>query len=247
MVLSGNEHYRINGRPYTLGLQRFLVVDKHMQVELNIESKKEVKGVCIFPKKEWLNEVAKTRLASGEALLENPFENGEISLSHNQYKLSENRTGRFLNQYVPTIIQRQQHKEVVDFEHFYFQLAECMIDDQLELEGRLKPIPSVKRATKEELYRRVADARNFIDDHFTEKISLDDIVEQAFLSKYHFTRTFKTLFHCSPYQYLLQRRLQKAQELLALDYSYQEVSELVGFSDGKNLRKAIQKMEGAGN
>ena len=118
-----------------------------------------------------------------------------------------------------------------------------MIDDQLALQGKLKNVLSVKKATKEELYRRVANAKDYMDDNYTQKISLDDLVQEAFLSKYHFSRTFKGMFYLSPYQYLLQLRLKNARKLLSLDYSYNEVSTLIGFSDSKNLRKAIQKME----
>ena len=243
MVLSGRENYKVDGRPYTLDLKRFLVVDNNNRVEINIDADKDVKGVCIFPKKDLLNEVAKTRISSHDSLLDKPFENHEIGLVHNQFRYSDNRTGRFLKKNVPNIIKLQKQSEALDFDNFYTGLAECIIDDQLELQGKLNNVASVKKATKEELYRRVFAAKDFVEDNFTNKICLDDLAQEAFLSKYHFTRTFKALFQLSPYQYLLQLRLQKAQELLALDYSYNEVSQLIGFSDGKNLRKSIQKMD----
>lgn len=243
MVLSGNENYKVDGRHYSLDLKRFLIVDNNNRVEINIDADRDVKGVCIFPNKDLLNEVAKTRISSHESLLNNPFENYEIGLVHNQFRYKENRTGRFLKQYVPAIIQLKKQSEVIDFDDFYAGLAECMIDDQLALQGKLKNVLTAKMATKEELYRRVANAKDYIDDNYTQKISLDDLVQEAFLSKYHFSRTFKAMFRLSPYQYLLQLRLKHARKLLSLDYSYNEVSTLIGFSDGKNLRKAIQKME----
>lgn len=243
MVLSGNENYKVDGRHYSLDLKRFLIVDNNNRVEINIDADSDVKGVCIFPNKDLLNEVAKTRISSYESLLDNPFENDEISLVHNQFRYIENRTGRFLKQYVPAIIQLKNQSEVLDFDDFYAGLAECMIDDQLALKGKLRNVLSVKKATKEELYRRVANAKDYMDDNYTQKISLDDLVQEAFLSKYHFSRTFKAMFCLSPYQYLLQLRLKHARNLLSQDYSYNEVSTLIGFSDSKNLRKAIQKME----
>lgn len=242
IVLSGKEHYWVNDRYYGLGMERFLIVDKNSQVVLNIEADQDVKGLCIFPTKDLLNEVAKTRITAAENLLEHPFENNEINLVHNQFSYNDNRTGRFLKQHIPWIVDLPKQKESIDFEAFYIHLAECIIDDQLELAGRLRNVSTVKKATKEELYRRVAAAKDFVEDNFTEKISLDDLAQEAFLSKYHFTRTFKTLFRLTPYQYLLELRLQKAQELQNLDYSYNEISDLIGFSDGKNLRKALKKI-----
>lgn len=240
MVVSGNENYRINGHRYTLNCEHFLIVDSKNHVEVNIDAQEEVKGICIFPNKNLVNEVAKTWLHSYESLLDTPFENNDIELIHNIYKLSENRTGRYLQQKISSILQIE-NAEFFDFQEFYSRLAECMIFDQLDLEGKLKQVASAKRATKEELFRRVAVAKHYIEDNFSQNISLDELSKEAHLSKYHFTRTFKSLFELTPYQYLLQLRLKKAKELLSLDYSYNEVSDLIGFSDGKSLRKAIKK------
>ena len=245
IVLSGKEHYWINNHYYPISENRFLFVDNNSEVEINIDANESVKGICIYPDKKLLNEVAKNRLYTEDMLLDKPFENTDIKLIHNQFNYRDNKTGQFLHQQIPQIIQLQKRREAIDFEDFYYKLSECIIDDQLDLEGKIKNISSAKKTTKEELYRRVAIAKDFVEDNFTEKINLDDIAQEAFLSKYHFTRTFKALFQLSPYQYLLQLRLNKAQELLALDYSYNEVSHLIGFSDGKNLRKAIKKMTAA--
>ncbi|HIB49121.1 MAG TPA: AraC family transcriptional regulator [Flavobacteriaceae bacterium] len=247
MVLSGIEKYVINGRPYALSENRFLVVDNNSDVQLNIDAKKEVKGICIFPSKRLLNEVAKTRVSSAETLLDDPFKDYNQKLTHSLFSFTETRTGRFLNQNIAKILDAFKDENSMDFESFYLQLGECVVYDQLELEGKLKAVPSVKKSTQEELYRRIATAKDFMVDNFRQNIVLDDLAQEASLSKFHFTRTFKSLFHLSPYQFLTQLRLGKAKELIQLGYSYNEVSLLVGFSDGNNLRKALKKMGSSPN
>lgn len=246
IVLSGKEHYSIDGRVYLLGKNQFLVIDKQSSEELTIDANQEVKGICVYPNKDLLYEVAKTRLSSLEDLLERPFDYDEIKLMHNQYNLAENKTGKFLQQQIPFITQFSCLEEPLNLNSFMTGLAECLIDDQLELEGKLKRITTVKRSTKEELYRRVASVKNYITDNYTYNISLDELAKEAFLSKYHFIRTFKEIYRLSPFQFLLQLRLQKAQELLAKDYSYNETCILVGFSDEKNLRKSLKKFSKIG-
>ncbi|MDF1698901.1 MAG: AraC family transcriptional regulator [Saprospiraceae bacterium] len=241
MVLSGEENYNVNGRRYTLDLDHYLIVDCDQEVEITIDSKNEVNGICIFPNKNLLNEVAKTQLASTDSLLDDPFDNNEIRLVHNQLKFSENRTGKYLKNNIPTV-QQLLNDETVDFQEFYMGLAESMVYDQLDLEGKLKQVASAKRTTREELYRRVLVAKYFLEDNFTQTISLDKLAQEASLSKYHFTRTFKALFGLSPYQHILHLRLQKAKELRSKDYSYREISMMIGFSDHKNLRKALKKI-----
>ena len=43
------------------------------------------------------------------------------------------------------------------------------------------------------LYRRVVQAKLFIDGHFDENIELDNIAEEACFSKFHFIRLFKKI------------------------------------------------------
>ena len=242
MVFSGVEHYQVDGRPYAVTPDRFIVVDNDAQVALSVDSDDEVKGACFFPAKNLLNEVAQTRRFTLERLLDFPFEHQKLSIVHAMFSYQDSRVGNFLRQQAPHALLEPHQSMKGDYEAFMARLAECIIDDQLELEGRLRQIPTAKKATKQELYRRVAAVKALLDEQFTQKINLDNLAKEAHLSKYHFMRTFKALFHLSPYQYLLRLRLNKARELLALDYSYQEASDLTGFSDGNNLRKAIKKM-----
>lgn len=241
MVLSGVENYTVNDKPFSLVENRYLVVDKNQKVALNIQSNEDVNGICIFPNKALLNEVAHTRISTQEALLDNALESNEINLLHSLFGYHKNRTGQFLNQHIPWILQSNAQQKPVHIDGFYYKLAECLVDDQLEFNGKLRGISSTKKSTKEELFRRVTVAKDYMEDNYSQNIQLDELAQYAHLSKYHFTRTFKALFQLSPYQYLLQLRLQKAQLLLQQNYSYQEVSNRIGFSDGNNLRKALKK------
>lgn len=88
--------------------------------------------------------------------------------------------------------------------------------------------------TKEEyprvyLYRRVVQAKLFIDNNFAEKIDLDNIADEAYFSKYHFIRLFKTIYGKTPHKYLTSVRIEKALQLLRADKPVSEVCFLVGF------------------
>ena len=55
---------------------------------------------------------------------------------------------------------------------------------------------------------------NYINDHCTENISIDDIAKIAGFSKYHFSRLFKKTMNVSCYEYLINRRIMYAEQLL---------------------------------
>lgn len=78
----------------------------------------------------------------------------------------------------------------------------------------IRKVPVVKKATREEIYRRLSYSLNYLHSFYTQELNLDELATIACLSKFHYLRLFKTVFQQTPYQYLLQLRLQKAEELL---------------------------------
>lgn len=68
-----------------------------------------------------------------------------------------------------------------------------------------------------ETLQRLGRAREFIDHCYDHPLSLDQISEKACFSRYHFLRLFRQAFNKTPHQYLIERRIEKAKELLGDD------------------------------
>src|SRR5262245_40977308 len=79
------------------------------------------------------------------------------------------------------------------------------------------------------LYRRLVQAKLFIDEHFSEPIDLGIICNTAFFSKFHFIRLFKKSYGKTPHQYLTSVRIDKAKELLSNGSNVSDVCYEVGF------------------
>lgn len=79
------------------------------------------------------------------------------------------------------------------------------------------------------LYRRIVQSKLFIDDHFTDKINLDKIADEAYFSKFHFIRLFKAIYNKTPHQYLTHLRIEKSKLLLKKGVSVADVCYSVGF------------------
>jgi AraC-like DNA-binding protein len=82
-----------------------------------------------------------------------------------------------------------------------------MADDTQVMPGQL----SVAADT----YERLVRARRFIDECYHLPLDLEQISGEACLSRYHFLRLFRRAFNKTPHQYLTQRRIEKAKELLS--------------------------------
>lgn len=80
-----------------------------------------------------------------------------------------------------------------------------------------------------DIYQRIVSAKVFIDENYQEPINLDDVSEQAFFSRFHFHRLFTRIYRRTPHQYITQKRLDKAKELLKENKPVTEVCNEVGF------------------
>lgn len=79
------------------------------------------------------------------------------------------------------------------------------------------------------LYRRIVQAKLFIDAHYAESINLDAIADEAYFSKFHFIRLFKMAYGKTPHHYLTSVRIEKAKLLLQSSGTVADVCYSVGF------------------
>jgi AraC-like DNA-binding protein len=98
--------------------------------------------------------------------------------------------------------------------------------------------------SKEYLCEQVKLAKNFIDSHFHEMITLQDMAAHACFSKFHFFRLFKTLYGKTPFDYLKEVRISHAKKLLRTGLPVSEVSILVGFNSSTSFSGLFKKMTG---
>ena len=80
-----------------------------------------------------------------------------------------------------------------------------------------------------DIYQRIATAKIFIDENYYESIGLEEISQQAFLSRFHFHRLFTKIYRSTPHRYLTKKRIEKAKLLLAENKAINDVCSEVGF------------------
>jgi AraC-like DNA-binding protein len=96
-----------------------------------------------------------------------------------------------------------------------------------------------------DVYERLCRARNFIDVYYDLPLDLDEISSKACFSRYHFLRLFRQAFDKTPHQYLVERRIEKAKELLrARRLSVTDVCFEVGFQSLGSFSSLFHKTVG---
>lgn len=110
--------------------------------------------------------------------------------------------------------------------------------------ANIKPVapPTTSRLTSNQM-RRIKD---YIEAHLTENITLPQLAAYADVSTSHFGRWFKASFGAAPHQYVIQRRLERAYQLLKQsDMTIAQAAQQVGFYDQSHLIRHFKKFYGA--
>ena len=81
----------------------------------------------------------------------------------------------------------------------------------------------------------------YINEHVTEDLTLDQIARQFYISRNYFSHQFKLYTGCSPYQYILKKRLNIAHSMLSNGANVSDACDSCGFNDYSNLLKAFRR------
>ncbi len=63
-----------------------------------------------------------------------------------------------------------------------------------ETRGERHRVPGLRAATRDEMYRRLGRAREYLHASYGQPVSLDDLAQVACVSPYHFHRAFTRVF-----------------------------------------------------
>ena len=98
---------------------------------------------------------------------------------------------------------------------------------------------------KDAVSRPIRDAKQYIYDHFSQNITLEDISEQIGFNPAYFSTLFKKETGKNFLEYVTELRIQKAKNyLIQTDYDIAEIASSVGYGDLKYFSKLFKKNTG---
>lgn len=91
---------------------------------------------------------------------------------------------------------------------------------------------------------RMRDVIAYINEHLTEPLSLDDLADHFFVSKYYLLHAFKEYANLSVHQYIISKRIIHAQNLLRDGMTPGSAARQSGFNDYAGFYRAFVKQTG---
>ncbi|MGZ8516080.1 MAG: helix-turn-helix transcriptional regulator [Chitinophagaceae bacterium] len=241
-VVDRSIYFKVGKKEHAVDAGNFLLGCKQPYVNAYFESKQIVKSICI--------DICPATVAEAFTVLtaqnDHNFDNYLAGYFRSPYffetvcPVGTAQFGRKLNDLV-TAIANGDADHHVDKEWF-LDLVEKIIFHEYGNYLALKGISSARLETRKEILHRLKIARQYMDDAFLEIREIHEVASVCNMSEFHFFRSFKQAFNSTPYQYLLNKRLQLAKELIRSGgMSVTDVAARCNFPDVFTFSKAFKR------
>jgi AraC-like DNA-binding protein len=209
----GTGFYNVGAGNYAVDETSYLILNHSQDYSITIDAHAKVGSFIIFFETGFAEDVHRSLVSKPENLLDEPRATAHRPINFFQKIYSHD------DLLSPALFHLRDQLAPRKDDHVWIkeQLHEVMqrlLQIHRNVMKDVETLPAVRAATREEIYRRVYRAKDFISASMHENITLEEMARAACLSPNHFLRSFKQVFHQSPHQYLTSLRLEKAKALL---------------------------------
>lgn len=165
-----------------------------------------------------------------------PFLNNEIPFLFFEKKKNAN-----LQDMLHAVVDRYRNMT----KHYALEINIVMSRIWILLCENMPEIGDVINPGKQRDDARIKRALLYIQTHYAENISLDDIARESYIGRSELCRCFQRVLGTSPKEFLLQYRIRQATILLKKsEYQIADVAELTGFSSPSHFGSYFKKFMG---
>ncbi len=243
VVFSGHETYILGNRQINLYPGNFLVINEGTTYTRIIHSSIPVTSFSISYDAEYLDKFSKSLKSRRSDNVFMPYRTSgteDLILIDSMYTLAGDMEYNIMH------LKSHADKGLTDqfmisqyLQHML--LNYCNIYNEQLYSKTSKLNDNTKNGVRMDIIKRIAMAKDFIISNHEKNIRLEDISSVACLSVSHLIRIFRLIYNKSPYQYLIQVRLERAKyHLRNSGSSIQEIVNLVGFENPSSFIRSFR-------
>ncbi|OJJ15635.1 hypothetical protein BKI52_37770 [marine bacterium AO1-C] len=232
-TFNGQEYFEFDRRRLAVSPQNYLLMNDGQEYGSFIDSESSVESFTVFFATDFVTKTLAALSQNDNYLLDNP----EDSLATHSSLFFEklypiNQAIYKVIQSIKYHIQANQEKDTFLLEEHLYTLLLALLKEQKIVQDTINNLPSVRASTRQEMYKRVCKARDYMYSCYGENINVDTLARVACLAPFHFLRAFKQVFQITPHQMLTRIRLEQAQnQLLHTQNSVAQVGINIGFDN----------------
>lgn len=232
VILGGDVDYNVNGRNFHAETGDFVVMNAGMAHEEKSDNP-DIAICCLGIKDLSLNGRRKNCI----------IEDGTKPLFSGS---SYNVTVGFLIKTIYSAINHENRLCTGEAVRYLMTALVCMIIDAEQKEKKIEKEKSLDRAAAEKDDEALVNkVKEFLDTHYKENISLDELAKYFFVGKYHMCHIFKERYGCSAIDYVIGRRIGEAQTMLVeTDLRISDIAAEMGFSSSGYFSTQFLKRTG---
>ena len=137
----------------------------------------------------------------------------------------------------------------IELKQAFWEISCKSIIDELIIQIMRKAQLNNFYSDNEQPARKIASlieiTKNYMERHYSDKITIEELAQNVFLNKFYLTHSFKKIEGISPFQFLMNVRIKKAQDLLrTTDFSITEIAMQTGFTSAANFCKQFKSITG---
>jgi AraC-like DNA-binding protein len=211
-MFNGRALYRAARAWFAVTEQGYLILNEREPYEIHIDSPTLVESFIVFFPTGWAEQGRDVLTLAPHQLLERPETMSGAPSFFERFTPND----RWVSPLLATLRRAHQNGPLSDMwveEQLRELLARMWQAQEHELR-RSDTLPSLRPATRNELWRRLHRARDYIHAHSDSALTVTQIARVASLSPYHFMRAFKSLFRTTAHAYLSGCRVERAKFLL---------------------------------
>lgn len=237
-MIDGNVAWCVNGRDLLVDANSFLVLGDGEKYSMDVDMPRPIETCCAFFERGFAEEIARDATTPIEASLDDPSRPAPPLQFLSRLHLDPEGT---IVRHLQTLAARcSEHLQPSSVEEDFFLLAKNLLFLYDQVSRQISRVPAVKASTREEVFRRLQTAKEYLHSHHDQPVSLDEVARTACLSRYHFHRSFTQVFERTPHAYLTSVRLARAQSLLRSGVPVLEACVEVGFTSQSSFGRLFR-------
>ena len=225
---------------FRVGSDTFLVLNQGQHYEIEIDSPQKVQSFCVFFHPGLAADVWRCRTEDVPALLDEPYAKADVDFIERTYSHDQSVTPAL--ERVRSAHDGGAPDEVI--EERLFELVDSMMSLRLVGIQEARRLSALRATTRDELYRRLHTARDYMRACCEHPLTLRDSAAIACMSPSHFLRSFRELFGCTPHQYLTHQRVERARVLLRTEMPVTQLCFRLGFTSPGSFSNLFRRHVG---